>query len=154
VIYDDLVDLVHSVDPAYRAMPQPVEPRAGVPTPNTCWMMNDKSLAVIRKIKDSQQRPIWAPGLAGFAGALPETILGYPVIVNNDSAQMGVSAKSILFGDFSNYFVRDALDVQVIRLNERFADNLEVAFIAFQRTDGNLINAGTNPVKYYQNSAT
>ena len=47
-------------------------------------MMNDKSLAVIRKIKDSQQRPIWAPGLAGFAGAMPETILGYPVIVNND----------------------------------------------------------------------
>ena len=101
--------------------------------------------------------PLWAPPGAyypGFSGPAPETILGYPYIINNDVAVMGVSAKSILFGDFSNYFIRDALDVQVIRLNERFADNLQVGFIAFQRTDGNLINAGTNPVKYYQNSAT
>jgi hypothetical protein len=49
---------------------------------------------------------------------------------------------------------RDALDVKIIRLNERFADNLQVGFIAFQRSDGNLINAGTNPVKFYANSAT
>jgi hypothetical protein len=42
----------------------------------------------------------------------------------------------------------------LIRLDERYADTLEVGFIAFQRTDGNLINAGTNPVKYYANSAT
>jgi HK97 family phage major capsid protein len=67
---------------------------------------------------------------------------------------MGVSAKPIMLGHFSNYFIRDALDVQVIRLNERFADNLQVGFIAFQRSDGNLINAGTNPVKYYASSAT
>jgi HK97 family phage major capsid protein len=67
---------------------------------------------------------------------------------------MAANAKSILFGDFSNYVIRDALDVQIIRLNERFPDNLEVGFIAFQRTDGNLVNAGTNPIKYYQNSAT
>ena len=85
---------------------------------------------------------------------MPDTILGYPVVINQDVAAMGVSAKSILFGDFSNYFVRDALDVRLVRLDERYADTLEVGFIAFQRTDGNLINAGTNPVKYYQNSAT
>src|SRR5713226_7548663 len=78
----------------------------------------------------------------GFAGQVPDTIRGYPYVVNNDMAQMGVSAKSILFGDFSNYFIRDALDVQLIRLDERCADTLEVGFIAFMRSDGNLINAG------------
>ena len=85
---------------------------------------------------------------------MPDTILGYPVVINQDVAAMGVSAKSILFGDFSNYFVRDALDVRLVRLDERYADTLEVGFIAFQRTDANLLNAGTAPVKYYQNSAT
>jgi hypothetical protein len=40
------------------------------------------------------------------------------------------------------------------RLNERFMDNLQVTFTAFQRSDGNLIDGGTPPIKYYANSAT
>jgi HK97 family phage major capsid protein len=161
VIYDDLVDLVHSVDPAYRVgmpgVPRQLIVGDGVPTPRPMFMMHDSSLKIIRKLKDTTGHPLWVgPGTyyPGFAGQAPDTILGYPYVINNDIAQMGVSAKSILFGDFSNYFIRDALDVMLIRLDERYADTLEVGFIAFQRTDGNLINAGTNPVKYYQNSAT
>ena len=120
-------------------------------------MMNDASLKVIQKIKDSQNRPIWSPPgnvYPGITTEMPDTIFGYPVIVNQDIPVMAANAKSVLFGDFSNYFIRDALDVRLIRLDERYADTLEVGFIAFQRTDGNLINAGTAPVKYYQNSAT
>jgi HK97 family phage major capsid protein len=117
-------------------------------------MMHDKSLAAVKKIKDTQGHPIWATGLSGFASPSPDTLFGYPYVVNQDVAQMAANAKSVLFGDFSNYFIRDALDVTLIRLDERYADTLEVGFIAFQRTDGNLINAGTNPVKYYANSAT
>jgi HK97 family phage major capsid protein len=161
VIYDDLVDLVHSVDPAYRGqtpgLPVQLNTGSGVPTPRPCFMFHDSTLKVIRKLKDSQGHPLWAPpGLyyPGFAGPAPETILGFPYIINNDVPVMAANAKSILFGDFSNYFIRDALDVQVVRLDERFMDNLQKAFIAFQRTDGNLINAGTAPVKYYANSAT
>lgn len=55
---------------------------------------------------------------------------------------MAANAKSILFGDLSNYFIRDALDIMVIRRDERYADTLEVGFL--QRTDGNLVNAGLN----------
>ena len=120
-------------------------------------MLHDSSLKIIRKLKDTTGHPLWVgPGTyyPGMAGQAPDTILGYPYVVNNDMPQMGVSAKSILFGDFSNYFIRDALDIRLIRLDERYADTLEVGFIAFMRSDGNLINAGTNPVKYYQNSAT
>lgn len=161
VIYDDLVDLVHSVDPAYRGQTPglPVQNNVGssVPTPRPCFMMHDSTLKVIRKLKDTQGHPLWVgPGVVypGFAGAASETILGFPYIINQDMPQMAANAKSILFGDFSNYFIRDALDVQVVRLVERFMDNLQHAFIAFQRSDGNLIDAGTHPIKYYANSAT
>jgi HK97 family phage major capsid protein len=161
VIYDDLVDLLHSVDPAYRnAMPGlPRQPNIGpgVPGPRPCFMMHDSTLKAIRKLKDSTGHPLWAPPGAyypGISAQAPETILGYPYVINNDMPVMAANAKSILFGDFSNYFVRDAMDVRLIRLDERYADTLEVGFIAFQRSDGNLINAGTAPVKYFANSAT
>lgn len=137
VIYDDLVDLVYSIDIAYRAASK--------------WMMNDASVKVVRKLKDSQGRPLWEPSLQ--AGQ-PDRLLGYPIVTNNDVATMAANAKSILFGSLTKYKVRQVRGVSLVRLNERYADNLQVGFFAFTRYDGNLIDAGTNPVKYYANSAT
>lgn len=137
VIYDDLVDLIHSVDVAYR--------------PGAKFMCADSSVKVIRKLKDSQNRPLWEPSLqAGH----PDSILGYPLVINNDVATMAANAKSILFGDFSKYKIREVRDVTVMRLGERYMDALQVGFFAYGRWDGALVDAGTNPVKYYANSAT
>jgi HK97 family phage major capsid protein len=143
VTYDDLVDLVHSIDPLYRG-------------PRARFMLHDSSLKVIQKLKDTQNRPIWVAGLGepSLAAPNPSTILGYPYTINPDMPVMAANAKSILFGDFSNYLVREVTDFTVLRLVERYAEYLQVAFIGFQRVDGNLINAGTNPIKFYQNSAT
>jgi|CXWL01.1.fsa_nt_gi HK97 family phage major capsid protein len=137
VIYDDLIDLIHSVDSAYRR--------------GSKWMANDASIKVVRKLKDSQNRPLWEPSVQ--AGQ-PDTLLGYPVVTNNDVAVMAANAKSIVFGALNKYKVRRVRGVTLMRLTERYADNLQVGFFAFARVDGNLIDAGTNPVKYYANSAT
>lgn len=137
VIYDDLVDLIYSVDKAYR--------------PGSKFMMADSSIKVVMKLKDGQSRPIWQPSVQ--AGQ-PDSLMGYPVVVNNDVASMTANAKSILFGDFKRYKVRRARGISLVRLNERYADNLQVGFFAFMRADGNLIDAGTHPVMYYANSAT
>ena len=133
-------DLVYSVDPAYR--------------PNARWMLADASMAVIRKLVDSQSRPLWEPSVQ--AGQ-PDTILGYPVVINQSVATMAASAKSILFGDFSRYIIRDVSGIQLVRMDERYADYLQVGFYAFQRTGGRLLAPNTttyNPVKYYSNSAS
>jgi HK97 family phage major capsid protein len=135
VIYDDLVDLVHAVDPAYRA--------------NGRFMFNDASMAKIRKIKDANNLPLFTPG---FAYRAPDTILGYPITVNQDMAVMGTSAKSILFGDFNKYWIRDVREITLLRLDERYADFHQVAFLAFSRNDGDLMN--TAAVKHYINSAS
>lgn len=142
VIVDDLIDLVHSVDPAYRDS-------------GACrFMMNDASMKIIRKLKDSTGRPIFLPGYDGLGGAMPDTILGYPVQINQNIAVMAASAKSILFGDFSHYLIRDVLGGEMHRFTDSaFAKKGQVGFLAFSRHGGNFTDVG-GAVKYYQNSAT
>jgi HK97 family phage major capsid protein len=81
-------------------------------------------------------------------------LLGYQVVINDDVAAMAASAKSILFGDFSTYFIRDVQGVELYRIADKYIESGQVGFVAFSRHDGVLVNAGTNPVKYYANSAT
>ena len=142
VIFDDLVDLVHSVDPAYRALG------------NCRFMMNDASLKIIRKLKDSQNRPIFIPGYDGLGGAMPDTLFGYPIQINQDVATMAANAKSILFGDFKFYKIRDEMGVTLFRFDDSAYIKLgQIGFLAWVRAGGNLADVG-GCIKYYANSAT
>ena len=67
---------------------------------------------------------------------------------------MAASVNSIVFGDLGKYLIRDVRGIQLIRLEELYALQLQVAFLAFSRHDGILIDAGTHPVKHFTNSAT
>jgi HK97 family phage major capsid protein len=137
ITYDDLVELEHSVDPAYRK--------------NARFMMSDAALKVIKKLKDGIGRPLW---MAGLAVKEPDTINAYPYVINQDMAVPAASAKTVLFGDFSNYFIRRVAGVQVLRLQERYAELNQVGFLCFQRWDGQLVDAGTHPIKYLQQAAS
>ena len=142
VIVDDLIDLVHSVDPAYRV------------SGNVQFMMNDASLKIIRKLKDSQNRPVFLPGYDGLAGPMADTLLGYPITINQDMAVMAANAKSILFGDFSRYTIRDVMGMQLFRFDDSPYIKLgQIGFLAWMRSGGTLTDGGS-PIKYYQNSAT
>ena len=142
VIFDDLIDLIHSVDPAYRAL-------------GRCkFMLNDASLKIIHKLKDTAGRPIFLPGYEGLAGPMSDTLLGYPIQINQDVATMAANAKSILFGDFTFYKIRDAMDIQIFRFDDSAYIKLgQIGFLAWMRSGGNFTDVG-GAVKYYQNSAT
>ncbi|HMT88182.1 MAG TPA: phage major capsid protein, partial [Dermatophilaceae bacterium] len=134
VTYDSLVDLEHSVDPAYRGSAQ--------------YAMNDLTLAAIRKLKDSQNRPLWVPSVAG---GVPSTINGRPYTIDNKLPAPAPNAKSILFGDFkTGYIARRVSGAQVLRLSERYADFLQVGFFGFARWDGVIQDAAA--VKAYKHS--
>lgn len=137
VIYDDLVDLKHSVNRAYRS--------------GAKFMMNDLSVAIVSKLKDTTGRPIWVPAVT--LGA-PDTLLGFAVQTNDDVAVMAASAKSIAFGDFSAYKIRDVSNSTSMRRfdDSAFALNGQVGFCGWTRTGGNLID--TAAVRLYVNSAT
>jgi HK97 family phage major capsid protein len=141
VIYDDLVDLEHSVDTAYRARP------------GVGYMMNDLSVRNIRKIKDTQGRPIFVPGYDVAGAGAPDTLMGRRIDVNQDVPVMAANARSILFGDLSSYTIRDVMQVEIRRFDDSaFALNGQVGFCGWNRTGGNLLD--TAAVKFYQNSAT
>ena len=145
VIFDDLVDLIHAVDPAYRLNDASLG--------DVCFMMADTSLKVIRKIKDSQNRPIFLPGYDGLGGAMADSLLGYPIQINQDVAVMAANAKSILFGDFSKYIIRDVMQATMFRFNDSaYAKLGQVGFLMWLRSGGNLTDS--KAVAYYTNSAT
>ena len=116
---DNLIDLMFSVISPYRN--------------NAKWLMNDSSLAKVRKLKDTTNQYLWQPSLQ--AGA-PDTLLGKPVYTDPNVAATALNAKSVIFGDFSTYFVRLAGGVRFERSDE-FAFNADlVTFKAVVRGDG------------------
>jgi len=131
--YIDLTNLEHSVDPLYR--------------PGASYMFNDSVLRYIKTLKDKFGRPLWVPGLVT---GTPDTILGYRYWINNDMDSLATGKKTVLFGQVSKYLVRQVKELAILRLQERFADYGQIAFIGFCRYDGNLLDAGTHPVKYLQ----
>lgn len=137
VIYDDLIDLKHSVNRAYRG--------------NARYMMNDLSVAVVSKLKDTTGRPIWVPAVV--AGA-PDTLCGFPVAINDDVAVMAANAASIAFGDFSKYTIRDVANTTVLKRfdDSAFALSNQVGFCGWTRSGGNLLD--TAAIRVYKNSAT
>ena len=153
IMYDDLIDLEHSVDPAYRV---PFRPGYGdlqgsdTDRQSAMYVMNDATLKVIRKLKDQQNRPLWVPVPApGF----PATINGWPYVIDQGMPVPGANNKTILFGDISaGYIVRQVLGVQMVRLAERYADFLQVGFFGFSRLDA--APDDPNAVRAFQHSAT
>jgi HK97 family phage major capsid protein len=112
--------------------------------------MNDASLKAVRKLKDSQGRPLWEPSLQS---GMPDMLLGYPVTVDQGVAVMAANAKSIGFGDVQQAFiVRQVSGGQVLRLAERFADALQVGYLGFLRLDAKPNDSAA--FRTYQNSAS
>ena len=135
VTYDNLIDLEHSVDPAYRGRAQ--------------YAFNDQALKLVRKLKDTQDRPLWVPSV--IQGA-PSTFNGHAYTIDNDLPVPAPGAKSIFFGDFNAaYTARQVSGSQLMRLTERYADFLQVGFFGFQRFDGVIDDAAA--AKAYQHGA-
>lgn len=151
IIYDDLVDMVDSLDAAYLDNPNstPQDPTAA-----PGWMFSQTMRRVVRKIKDTAGRPIWTPSYdAGAAASTPDMLLGYPVNINNDMAVPAANAKSLAFGNFHKYLIRDAMNITMFRFDDSAYMKLgQVGFLAWARTGGNLLDV--NSVKVYQHSAT
>ncbi|PDT79965.1 phage major capsid protein [Sinorhizobium sp. BJ1] len=138
ITFDDLIDLEHSVDPAYRA------------DPSCRWMFNDGTLKSLRKIKDLEGNYVWQP--ADVKGGAPATILNYGYSINQAMASIAASAKPVAFGAFNKYLVRKVKEFAIKRLVERYADYGQVGFIGFTRFDGELLDAAA--VKVLQNKAS
>ncbi len=143
VTYDSLVNLQHSVDPAYREQG------------NVRWMFNDNTARELRKIKDTSGRPIFVPGYeTGNPEGAPDRLLGAPIAINQDVPDMAADARSILFGNFSPYHIRDVMAIQMFRFTDSaYTKKGQVGFLGWMRSGGNLIDVG-GAVKVFVNAAS
>lgn len=126
--WSEINDLMHSVDPAYRQ------------APGTAFMCNDAQIGYIRKLNfGGTNLPIWEPSTQ--LGE-PDRIFSFPVIPNNDmSAAVTTGVKVLAFGNFQTYMIREVGSPVFVRLNELYALNGQVAFLAFERADGRNLDA-------------
>ena len=118
---DDLLNLIYDLKRPYRKKAR--------------FVMNDKTIGAIRKLKDNNGAYLWQPSVQ--AGE-PDKILGYPVHTSAFCPQMEAGKPFIAFGDFSYYKIGDRGTRSFAELKELFAGNGMVAFVAKERVDGKL----------------
>ena len=114
---DDVLDLVYGLKRPYRK--------------NASFIMNDQTLSTLRKLKDNNGAYIWQPS---YQLGEPDKILGYSVYTSAYAPLDGIS-----FGDYSYYNIGDRGTRSFKQLNELFAGNGMIGFVAKERVDGKLI---------------
>lgn len=119
---DEVIDLFYSLKSPYRK--------------RAVWLLNDSTVKAIRKLKDLNGQYLWQPAL--HAGEF-DTILGKRIYTSAYVPEIASGNKTIAFGDFSNYWIGDRAGISFKRLNELYAGNGQVGFIATKRVDGKLI---------------
>ena len=119
---DEVIDLFYSLKAPYRK--------------RAVWVLNDTTVKAIRKLKDGNGNYIWQPALT--AGQ-PDTILGRPVYTSSYVPEIAAGARTIIFGDFSYYWVADRQGRTFKKLSELYATTDQTGFVATQRVDGKLI---------------
>ncbi len=122
ITMDEVLDLYHSLKSTYRK--------------NGTFLVNDATVKAIRKLKDGQGQYFWQPSIQA---GVPDTILNRPVITSQYMPTSEAGAKTILFGDFKYYWIADRQGRTFKRLNELYAANGQVGFLASQRLDAKLI---------------
>jgi HK97 family phage major capsid protein len=130
IAFDELFDLEHSVDPAYRG------------SPKAAFMFNDSMLKAVRKLKNGEGDYIWQMG--NVQNGVPGTLNGRRYFINQAMASIATGNKAMIFGDLSKYFVRKVGAPVIGVMRERFWPDLGIAGLI--RFDGEL--ADTAAVKH------
>lgn len=119
---DELISLVYALKSPYRR--------------NAKFLMNDATISAIRKLKDQNGAYLWQPSLQ--AGQ-PDRLLGYDLYTSPYVPTMEAGALTVAFGDFKNYWIGDRAGRTVQRLNELYATNGQIGYVATERVDGKVI---------------
>lgn len=119
---DELIDLIYSLKRPYRK--------------SAAFLLNDQTLAAIRKLKDNYGQYLWQPSLQ--AGE-PDRILGYAAYTSPYFQAVAAGKAAVAFGDFSYYNIGDRGTRSFAELKELFAGNGMVGFVAKERVDGKLV---------------
>lgn len=122
VTVDEVISLVYALKSPYRR--------------NAKFLMNDATVSLLRKLKDNNGAYLWQPSVQ--AGQ-PDKLLGYDIYTSPYVPTVAAGAYAIAFGDFQNYWIGDRAGRTVQRLNELYATNGQIGYVATERVDGKVI---------------
>ena len=122
ITVDEVISLVYALKAPYRK--------------NAKFLMNDATVALLRKLKDNNGAYLWQPSVQ--AGQ-PDKLLGYPLYTSPYAPIVEGGALAVAFGDFKNYWIGDRAGRTVQRLNELYATNGQIGYVATERVDGKVI---------------
>ena len=122
ITVDEVISLVYALKAPYRK--------------NAKFLMNDATVALLRKLKDNNGAYLWQPSVQ--AGQ-PDKLLGYPLYTSPYAPIVEGGALAVAFGDFKNYWIGDRMGRTVQRLNELYATNGQIGYVATERVDGKVI---------------
>lgn len=107
---------------------------------NGYWVMNRKTLGAIRKLKDASSGDyLWQPGFGGQ----PNLLCGYPVLECSDMPDVAAAAEPVAFGDFKRgYMIVDRVGIAIQRLDQPYAVDGIVGFLARKRVGGQVVDPG------------
>lgn len=132
ITFDEVQDLIHSIDPAYRQ--------------GASFMMHDSIWLYLKKLKDGVGKYYIQEDVTGVA---TPRLFGYPVYISQEMASsVATTNKTMLFGQLFRHKIRRVNGVRLYRLQERYRDLDQDAFLAFLREDSNMLVSGTQPVKH------
>lgn len=124
IVADELLDLQHSVRAPYRR------------SPKCRWMFADTTLLALRKLKDGQGNYLFQMG--DIRVGAPNLLLDKPYSINDDVAPIATGNRSVLFGDFSKYWVRKVGSPLIGTVREKFWPKIGIAGLI--RYDGELVD--------------
>ena len=119
---DDLIELVYKLKRPYRK--------------SAAFIVNDQTLAAIRKLKDANQAYLWQPS---YQMGEPDRLLGYPIHTTPFMPTAETGKTALVFGDYSYYNIGDRGSRSLQELRELFAGNGMIAFVMKERVDGKLV---------------
>ncbi|MBQ1362983.1 MAG: phage major capsid protein [Oscillospiraceae bacterium] len=122
ITLDEIISLVYSLKSPYRK--------------NAKFLMNDATIPLLRKLKDNNGTYLWQPSVQ--AGQ-PDKLLGFEIYTSPYAPTVEAGAYAIAFGDFKNYWIGDRMGRTTQRLNELYATNGQIGYVATERVDGKVI---------------
>ena len=132
ITLNEMHNLAHEVGTYYR--------RRG------SYMLHPSIKKYIMQLVDGTGQYLWQPSVQ--LGA-PDFFRGFAVYENEEmQSTVTTATKTMIFGDLSKYKIRDVGTIRVSRLNELYAGNGQIGFVAHSRIDGGVLNAGIAPIKY------
>ncbi|MBR1556081.1 MAG: phage major capsid protein [Oscillospiraceae bacterium] len=122
ISFDDVQELYYSLKSPYRK--------------RASWILNDTTVKALRKLKDSNGNYLWQPSVSAD---IPDMIMSRPYHTSQYVPSIEAGAKVLIFGDYNYYWIAERQGKSFKRLDELFALNGQIGFIASERIDGKLI---------------